>query len=199
MLDLYNQADFSGDVARPLEKYGLRIMSLGMSAKQDQAFIWRGPLVSKMIHNLLDKVEWGRLDYLVVDLPPGTGDPSISVAHSIPDAEIVMVTTPQKLALADVRRAVNLFNLYHLDIIGLVENMSYFACGHGDKVFDIFGRGGGDEFSRESDIPLLGSIPLDLAVRKSEDSGKPLMVGAPDSEAGRIVQDIAGKISGWSD
>jgi ATP-binding protein involved in chromosome partitioning len=169
-------------------------MSLGMNTGEDEAFIWRGPLVSKMIHQLLDRVQWGELDYLVIDLPPGTGDPSITIAGALPACSILMVTTPQEVALADVRRSITLFKKVERNIVGLVENMSYFLCTHSAEHIEIFGSGGGEKLSKESGIPLLGAIPLDMELRQGGDSGVPLMVSSPDSETGRIFQTIAEKI-----
>ncbi|TKB27421.1 Mrp/NBP35 family ATP-binding protein [Desulfopila sp. IMCC35006] len=195
MLALSNAMEQQGNMIVPREKYGLRIMSLGMTAGQNDAFIWRGPLVSKMIHQLLDQVNWGELDYLVIDLPPGTGDPSITIAQALPHCAILMVTTPQEVALADVRRSISLFNKTGHPIVGLVENMSYFLCAHSTQPIDIFGRGGGEKLSKESDIPLLGAIPLDLEVRQGGDSGVPLMVSAPDSATGAIFLTIARQVA----
>jgi len=179
----------------PREKFGLRIVSMGMTAGQDGAFIWRGPLVSKMIHHLLGQVKWGELDYLVIDLPPGTGDPSITVAQAIPQASILMVTTPQEVSLADVRRAITLFKKHNLRIAGLVENMSYFCCSHSAQPIEIFGHGGGEKLSRETGLPLLGAIPFDLELGRGGDNGVPLLVSAPDSETGRIFQQVAKELS----
>lgn len=199
MLDLSDALDQKENMIIPREKYGLRIMSLGMTAGQNEAFIWRGPLVSKMIHQLLDQVKWGELDYLVIDLPPGTGDPSITIAQALPSCSILMVTTPQEVALADVRRSIALFNKTGQPIVGLVENMSYFLCGHSPQPIDIFGSGGGEKLSKESNIPLLGAIPLDLELRQGGDSGIPLMVSTPDSDTGLVFQKIARKVAALVD
>ncbi|MFT5701522.1 MAG: ATP-binding protein involved in chromosome partitioning [Desulforhopalus sp.] len=193
MLDLSDALDQQDNMIVPKEKYGLRVMSLGMTAGQNEAFIWRGPLVSKMIHQLLDQGNWGELDYLVIDLPPGTGDPSITIAQALPHCSILMVTTPQEVALADVRRSIALFNKTGHPIVGLVENMSYFLCGHSAQPIEIFGSGGGERLSQEADIPLLGAIPLDLDLRKGGDNGVPLMVSDPGSTTGHIFQTIAQK------
>jgi ATP-binding protein involved in chromosome partitioning len=179
----------------PKEKYGLQIMSLGMTSEQNEAFIWRGPLVSKMIHQLLGQVKWGELDYLVLDLPPGTGDPSITIAQALPHCSILMITTPQEVALADVRRSIALFKKTSHRIVGLVENMSSFRTDPLAQPIAIFGSGGGERLSKETDIPLLGSIPLDLDLRQGGDNGLPLMVSAPDSLTGLIFQKIAHKVS----
>ncbi len=192
MLDLVGEPESSPDgMILPLEKFGIKIMSLGMKAQQNEAFIWRGPLVAKMIGHLLGNVQWGDLDFLVIDLPPGTGDPSITIAQAIPRCQILMVTTPQKVSLADVQRAIDLFRKYNLKIIGLVENMSYFVSEPGAVPLNIFGQGGGEQLSREYQLPLLGKIPLDLTIRSSEDRGLPLMAAEPKSSAGAIFQEIA--------
>ena len=165
-----------------------------MTAGKNEAFIWRGPLVSKMIHQLLDRVQWGALDYLVIDLPPGTGDPSISIAQQLPHCNILMVTTPQEVALADVRRSIGLFHKTGQSIIGLVENMSYFVSPHTAEPIEIFGRGGGEQLSRETGLPLLGSIPLDIELRVGGDSGVPLLVSAPESATGALFLAIGENI-----
>jgi ATP-binding protein involved in chromosome partitioning len=190
MLALNESLQWENRMMLPVKKFGLEIISLGMMAKEGQALIWRGPMVGKAIRQLLEQVLWGELDYLVVDLPPGTGDPSITVAQSIPDADVLMVTTPQEVALADVRRAVGLFRKFDLNILGLIENMSYFICGHSSVPIEIFGRGGGMKLSDELNLPLLGAVPIDLEIRIAGDAGVPLMVAAPESEAGRIFQKI---------
>jgi ATP-binding protein involved in chromosome partitioning len=194
MLAIADSPAWENQMMIPVEKFGLRIMSLGMITEKGQPVVWRGPLAAKAINQLLGQVMWGDLDYLVVDLPPGTGDPSITVAQSIPDATVLMVTTPQEVALADVRRSIKLFKKLTISIVGLVENMSGFFCGHTEKAIEIFGRGGGEKLSKEFGLPLLGKIPIDLAIGKGGDSGVPLMISAPDSEAARIFQVIAEKI-----
>ncbi len=195
MLDISEAIDQKDEMIIPKKKYGLEVISLGMTAGQDEAFIWRGPLVSRVIHQLLDQVNWGELDYLVIDLPPGTGDPSIAIAQAIPNCSILMVTTPQKVALADVRRAIGLFNKTGQTIVGLVENMSYFLDGHSAQPIEIFGHGGGEQLSKETGLPLLGALPIDLELRQGGDSGVPLMVSAPDSSTGTLFQAIAKKVA----
>jgi len=191
MLDLPDALEEEEGMVLPREKFSLRIVSMGMTAGQNDAFIWRGPLVAKMIRRLLGQVKWGELDYLVIDLPPGTGDPSITVAQAIPQASILMVTTPQKLSLADVRRAITLFKKHNLHIVGLLENMSYFQASQSAQPIEIFGRGGGEKLSRETGLPLLGAVPFDLEIGQGGESGVPLMVAAPDSETGRIFQQVS--------
>ena len=195
MLALQGSPESENSLLLPVEKYRLRTMSLGMMVKGEEAFIWRGPMVGKAIRQLLDQVLWGELDYLVVDLPPGTGDPSITVAQSIvPKASVLMVTTPQEVALADVRRAVELFRKFEMQIVGLIENMSYFTCDHSSEPIEIFGHGGGVKLSQELNLPLIGTIPIELQIRESGDIGKPLMISASGSEAGHIFKSISRQI-----
>ncbi|MBV5305059.1 MAG: Mrp/NBP35 family ATP-binding protein [Desulfobulbaceae bacterium] len=194
MLGVTETLDQVNGMILPLEKYGLRIVSLGMTAGQNDAFIWRGPLVSKMLHNLLDQVQWGELDYLVIDLPPGTGDPSIAIAQALPHCLVLMVTTPQEVALADVRRSIGLFHKTGQTIIGLVENMSYFLPTPSAQPIEIFGHGGGEKLSQETGIPLLGRVPIELELRQGGDSGIPLMVSAPESLAAVVFQEIGRQI-----
>jgi ATP-binding protein involved in chromosome partitioning len=194
MLGLKDAPDWENQMIIPAEKFGLVIMSLGMLTEAGKPMIWRGPIVARAINQLLGQVLWGNLDFLVVDLPPGTGDPSITVAQSIPNAAVLMVSTPQEVALADVRRAIDLFRKFDIDILGLVENMSYFMCGHSDKPIEIFGQGGGKKLSREYGLPLLGKIPLDPDIGKAGDNGVPLILSAPDSKAAQIFRAIADKV-----
>ncbi|NLI33343.1 MAG: Mrp/NBP35 family ATP-binding protein [Deltaproteobacteria bacterium] len=194
MLGLMDRPRAESGMLLPLEKFGMKIMSFGFFIEGKQALIWRGPLVSKTLKQLLDDVMWGDLDCLVVDLPPGTGDPSITVAQSIPSVSVVMVTTPQEVALADVRKAVCMFRDMNIRIAGIVENMSYFIHGDSEERIEIFGSGGGATLSRESGIPLLGSIPIDLGLRKGGDSGIPLMYDAPNSDTGEVFKGIARKM-----
>jgi ATP-binding protein involved in chromosome partitioning len=191
MLDLHPQAEPVEGMIRPAEKFGLKIMSIGFMIDEDQPVIWRGPMVSKMIRDFLGRVDWGELDFLVVDLPPGTGDPSITIAKLIPDPSIVIVTTPQKVALADVKKAIQMFRKMDKHIAGIVENMSYYRCEHSTDKIEIFGQGGGQALSMETDIPLLGELPLDIELRISGDKGKPMLVAQPDSDTVKIFQHIA--------
>ncbi len=191
MLHLSERPRFEAKMIAPLEKFGLKIMSFGFFVEETRPLIRRGPLVAKTVRQLLDDVMWGKLDYLVVDLPPGTGDPSITIAQSVPSVSVVMVTTPREVALADVRKAITMFKSMNIRICGIVENMSYFSYGDSKERIEIFGSGGGDMLSHEAGIPLLGSIPIDIELRKGGDKGLPLMVEAPDSETGRVFRSIA--------
>jgi len=194
MLDLHYQPDASQEMMRPAEKFGIKVMSIGFLIDESQPVIWRGPMVTKAIRQFLGKVSWGELDYLVIDLPPGTGDVSITIAKSLPGADILMVTTPQAVAVADVRRAVSMFRKIGKRVLGIVENMSYFCCEHSDDKIEIFGKGGGEALSRELSLPLLGALPIDIALRKCGDKGVPLMVESPDCDTAQIFTDIAHKL-----
>jgi ATP-binding protein involved in chromosome partitioning len=179
----------------PPERFEVKIMSVGFLIDEDQPVIWRGPMVSKAITEFLGKVRWGKLDYLVVDLPPGTGDPSITVARVLPRAGVLIVTTPQAVALADVRKAVAMFRKLDQPILGVVENMAYFSCAHSDEKIPIFGRGGGELLSRESGVPLLVSLPISLELRESGDRGTPLMTARPDSSVSRLFASLAERVT----
>jgi len=194
MLSLTEKPHVESGMIIPLEKFGLKIMSFGFLFKEDQALIWRGPLVGKTIRQFLDEVMWGELDYLVIDLPPGTGDASITVAQSIPAAGAVIVTTPQEVALADVRKAIAMFKSMNIRILGIVENMAYFAYGESQEKIEIFGKGGGERLSKEYGLPLLDSIPIDLDIREGGDSGVPLVVNHPEAKTSTLFEDMAKKI-----
>lgn len=194
MMSLCQRPGDEAGMIVPLEKYGLTIMSIGFFIDESQPIIWRGPMVSRAITQFLDEVMWGNLDFLVVDLPPGTGDPSITIAQSIPDASVVIVTTPQEVVLSDAKKAVNMFKSLDTTILGVVENMSYFKCAHSDEKIEIFGSGGGESLRLQMGIPLLGAIPLDIAIRLGGDKGIPFMVDFSDSETGKVFTEIARKI-----
>lgn len=191
MMDLSQKPEIENGMLVPLEKFGLKVLSFGFLVDESRPFIWRGPMVAKAIRQFLDEVLWGELDFLVVDLPPGTGDPSITIAQCLPKVLMVIVTTPQKVALADVKRAINMFGKMDIKILGLVENMSFFKCSHSDEKITIFGEAGGERLSKEMNLPLLGAIPLDMEIRQGGDQGIPLMIAAPASEAGLVFKEIA--------
>lgn len=195
MMGLSQRPESEHGMVVPLEKFDLKIMSFGFFLDENNPLIWRGPLVGRAIKQFLDDVMWGDLDYLVVDLPPGTGDPSITIAQCIPSALLVVVTTPQEVALADVKKAINMFKNMKIAILGIVENMSYFQCAHSEEKIAIFGQGGGEKLARQMDIPLLGAIPIDMELRRGGDKGKPLMIDFPDSETGKVFKEIARRVS----
>ncbi|WNG37071.1 Mrp/NBP35 family ATP-binding protein [Archangium violaceum] len=188
-----------GKTLLPLEKHGLKVMSIGFLVEADQALIWRGPMLHGALMQLVRDVRWGELDYLVLDLPPGTGDVALSLSQSVRAAGAVLVTTPQDVALADVVRAKQMFDKVHIPVLGIVENMSQFVCPHCSKATPIFNQGGGHKAAQMFSIPFLGEIPLDLKIRESGDAGVPVVLSAPDSPEAQafraMARNIAGRVS----
>jgi ATP-binding protein involved in chromosome partitioning len=182
----------------PAEVYGVKLMSIGFLVKPDQPLIWRGPMLHSAIRQFLTDVSWGELDYLIIDLPPGTGDAALSLAQSLPLSGSVIVTLPQQVSLDDARRGLEMFRQLDVPIFGVVENMSYLELPDGDRM-DVFGSGGGQKLAEESGVPFIGAIPMDPSVREGGDSGKPVVISKPDSPVSRalneISMDIAAKIS----
>ncbi len=177
----------------PPETHGVRCISMGFFAEEDQAVIWRGPMLHKALEQFLTDVYWDDPDYLVVDLPPGTGDISISLAQFLPRAEVYVVTTPQPAAQRVAQRAAFMAEKVHLDVKGIIENMSWFT-GDDGKRYDLFGSGGGKELADRLEVPLVGQVPLVPELRRGSDSGEPIMAHDPDSEAARVFADIAERI-----
>jgi ATP-binding protein involved in chromosome partitioning len=181
-------------IAVPFERHGIRFMSLGFLAPKDEAIIWRGPMVMKAIDELLRNVAWGALDVLVVDMPPGTGDTQLTLSQKVRLSGAVIVTTPQDVALADAIKGIAMFRKVGVPILGLVENMSFFACPHCDTRTDIFGHGGGKRQSDRLQVPFLGEIPLDPAIRSGGDDGRPLVSDAPDSPQAEAFRAVAAAV-----
>jgi ATP-binding protein involved in chromosome partitioning len=179
----------------PLDSHGVQLMSLGFLLDEEQPAIMRGPLVSGILRQFLEQVEWGELDYLIVDMPPGTGDAQLSLVQLISIAGSVLVTTPQEVATGDVRRAVRMFERVNTRVLGVVENMSGFTCPHCNGHVDVFGSGGGKRLAREMHLPYLGEVPLDVQVREAGDAGVPTTISAPNSPAGRAFRDIAERVA----
>ncbi len=183
----------------PIDKYGLKLISVGFMLDEETPLIWRGPLVMQLVKQFLTGVEWGELDYLVIDLPPGTGDVQLTLVQTIPLTGAVIVTTPQDVALIDARRAIKMFEQVKVPVIGIVENMSFFLCPHCNERSDIFSHGGGEKTSERYNVPLLGKIPIDMEIREGGDKGTPVVVSSPasgHSEAFvRISEAVAGRIS----
>ena len=183
----------------PMEAHGVKVMSMGFLLDPDQPVIWRGPMLHGVMKNFVGDVSWGELDYLVVDLPPGTGDISLSLSQLVPVSGAVMVTTPQEVSLADVSKAVTMFKKLQIKILGLVENMSYFACPHCGERTEIFDHGGGKRLATTMEIPFLGELPLDARVRQAGDAGTPVVLrdpGSPISEAFlSIARNLAQQVS----
>jgi ATP-binding protein involved in chromosome partitioning len=181
---------------RPPEAHGVPVMSIGFFLEPDQAVIWRGPMLGKALHQMMADVHWGELDYLVVDLPPGTGDVQITFSQQLKVSGAVLVATPQDVALADVIRAKSMFDKVMIPIVGIVENMSYFVCDGCGKRHEIFSRGGARSAAERFKIPFLGEVPLVPAVRELGDQGVPIAARDPDSGVGRIFVEIAAKLAG---
>jgi len=177
-----------GDRLLPVKAHGLSLMSIGFIAGQDAPVVWRGPLLAQALQQFLHQVEWGELDYLFIDLPPGTGDIPLTLSQTIALSGALIVTTPQNVALEDVERGIAMFEKVEVDVLGVVENMSYYLCPSCDKRHEIFGRGGGRAAAERLQIPFLGEVPLLGAIRVGGDEGKPAMV---DSDAGHFFSDIS--------
>ncbi|MEO6027992.1 MAG: Mrp/NBP35 family ATP-binding protein [Candidatus Binatia bacterium] len=178
----------------PAERYGVRAISMGMFLGERTPVIWRGPMVTKLLTEFFRNVEWGELDYLILDLPPGTGDAQLTIAQQVPLAGGVIVTTPQDVALLDVRRGITMFEQVKAPVLGVVENMSYHLCtGCGERA-EIFGHGGGQSMARQFGVPFLGEIPLVSAIRAAGDAGKPIVVSDPEHPQSRAFCDVAGAV-----
>ncbi|MDE0394098.1 MAG: Mrp/NBP35 family ATP-binding protein [Gammaproteobacteria bacterium] len=182
------------EMIEPLEAHGVRLMSLGFLLEEEQPAIMRGPLISGILRQFITQVNWGPLDVMVVDMPPGTGDAQLSLVQTIDVEGAVMVTTPQAVSVGDVRRGVKMFERVNTRVLGIAENMSGLVCPHCGEMVDVFGRGGGERLAREMGLPFLGSIPLDPAVRSGGDGGTPIVVSAPESPAGSALSNLAGEI-----
>ena len=178
----------------PLSRYGVEMVSVGFISQGDAAIIWRGPLVGRMIQQFLQDVDWGELDYLVIDLPPGTGDAVLTLTQSLPLTGAIVVSTPQDVAMADAKKGINMFKKVEVPILGIVENMSYFVCPHCDERTEIFDHGGGKKTSRNFKIPFLGEIPLETQVRVGGDTGKPISISDPDSPAAKAFKTLTDTI-----
>jgi len=184
----------SGKIA-PIEKYGLKIVSIGFANQGDAAVIWRGPLVGRMIQQFLTDVEWGDLDYLIVDMPPGTGDAQLTLSQSVALTGAVIVSTPQDVALSDAKKGINMFRKVNVPVLGLIENMSYFACPHCGERTEIFSHGGAKTAAKKFDVPFLGEVPLDIRIREGGDQGEPIVTQKNDSPIKEAFHKIAAQLS----
>lgn len=189
-----------GEVLEPAFNHGVKLVSMGFLIDRDQPVIWRGPMLNGIIRQFLYQVQWGELDYLIVDMPPGTGDAQLTLTQAVPMAGAVIVTTPQTVALLDSRKGLIMFQQMNIPILGIVENMSYFVPPDmPDKQYDIFGSGGGEKTAAQLGVPLLGCVPLEISTRIGGDSGVPIVVGEPESKSAlalvAIAKEIAAKVS----
>ena len=183
-----------GKMLKPIERYGLRTMSIGYIVGEDTPMIWRGPMVSSALEQMLRDVLWGELDVLVVDMPPGTGDAQLTLAQRVALSGAVIVSTPQDIALIDARKGLSMFRKVAVPVLGIVENMSFFLCPKCGERSEIFGHGGAREEADKMGVPFLGEVPLHLDIRTTSDSGHPIVVAKPDSVHAQIYKNIAGRV-----
>lgn len=191
MVGVNKEPAVSGQKLLPHQVYGIKVMSLGFLNRGDKPVVWRGPMLHTAVRQFLYDVEWGDLDYLIVDMPPGTGDAQLSLAQLVPVQGAVLVTTPQEVAMGDVRKAYNMFDQVHIPVLGIVENMSYFVCPNCSTKHAIFGSGGGQELANLFGNALLGQVPISIDIREGGDQGRPIVVGAPDSPQAASFREIA--------
>jgi ATP-binding protein involved in chromosome partitioning len=178
----------------PAEAYGVKVMSIGFLVPRGQPLIWRGPMLHSAIRQFLTDVAWGELDYLVVDLPPGTGDAQLSLSQTLPLSGGLIVTTPQRVSVEDARRGLEMFRALQVPVLGVIENMSYLELPDGSRM-DVFGQGGGEAMAREAGVPFLGAIPMDALVRQAGDEGTPVVVSCPDGAVARAILTIAQSVA----
>src|SRR3954453_4453205 len=183
-----------GTRLKPISRYGLTVMSIGFLIEEETPMIWRGPMVMSALTQMLREVEWGELDVMVVDMPPGTGDAQLTMAQQVPLKGAVIVSTPQDLALIDARRGVAMFKRVNVPILGVVENMSYFICPSCGERSDIFSHGGAHKEAERLGVPFLGEVPLHMTIREKSDAGLPVVATEPDGEHARIYREIAGRV-----
>lgn len=181
-------------IGHPMEKYGVKLVSMGFVMGRDQAAIMRGPMQAGYLNTFIEQIAWGELDYLLFDLPPGTGDIHLTMAQRIPLTGAIVVTTPQNLALADVRRGIAMFSKVNIDTLGVIENMSYYALPDGSKDY-IFGQGGGERIAKESNVPFLGEVPLNISIRQGGDEGMPVVLNDKAPVQQRAIMDLAAKLA----
>src|SRR5499425_1660467 len=179
-----------GERIQPLEKHGVRLMSMGFLNPGDKPLVWRGPMLHSVIQQFLRGVDWGELDYLLIDLPPGTGDVQLSLIQTAPITGAIVVTTPSDVSLEDARKAVHMFNQVRVPILGLIENMSYLTCPHCHERVDVFSTGGGERTAHEMKVSFLGALPLDPAVREGGDTGKPVALRNGSDPHGKVFLEL---------
>jgi ATP-binding protein involved in chromosome partitioning len=191
MLGLKAELTTDGQKIIPAEKYGLQVISMAFLTADDAPIIWRGPMLHGALQQFFREVRWDALDYLIIDLPPGTGDVALSLSQTVSVAGSIVITTPQQVSLADSRRAVAMYKKLNIPPLGIVENMSYFVCPSCSHESDIFGRGGGERMADDLGVPFLGRVPIYQPIREGADRGVPLLIGDPDSPAARAIREVA--------
>ena len=195
MLGLQTQLSTDGQKIVPAEQYGIQIVSMGFLTGDDAPVIWRGPMLHGVIQQFFREVRWDRIDYLIVDMPPGTGDVALSLSQTVPVSGAVVVTTPQTVSLADTRRAVRMYQKLNVPMLGLVENMSHFVCPGCQMESDIFGKGGGETLAGDLSLPFIGRIPIYEPIRVGGDTGVPITIGEPQSPAARAFRSAAEQLA----
>ncbi|SDB32081.1 Mrp/NBP35 family ATP-binding protein [Bauldia litoralis] len=196
LLDLKDRKPeiISGRTLRALDAYGVKVMSIGFLVEEETPMIWRGPMVISALNQMMREVEWGDLDILVVDMPPGTGDAQLTMAQQVPLAGAIIVSTPQDLALIDARRGLAMFQRVDVPVLGIIENMSYFLCPHCGERTDIFSHGGARKEAETLGVPFLGEVPLDLRIRETSDAGTPIVASDPESPYAKVYREVATKV-----
>lgn len=194
MMGVPNMPVPKNDKLQPAESYGVKMMSMGYMVKPGQPLIWRGPMLNSAIRQFISDVEWGELDYMIIDLPPGTGDAPLSLAQALPLSGVVIVTLPQEVSLEDASRGLEMFNTLNVPVLGVIENMSYLNLPDGTRM-DVFGQGGGQRMADHYKVPFLGGIPLNPSVRIGGDSGKPIIISEPDSDAAKALLRLAESVA----
>jgi ATP-binding protein involved in chromosome partitioning len=195
MLGLHGELSTDGRQIRPAEKYGLQVVSIAFMTSADQAVIWRGPMVHSAIQQFFREVGWKDLDYLIIDMPPGTGDVALSLSQTVPVAGAIVVTTPQQVSLADSRRAIRMYQKLNMPTLGIVENMSYYACSNCHHESDIFGFGGGEQIATAMNVPFLGRLPVYPPISLGSDRGIPIVIAEPESAATRAFMQVAERVA----
>lgn len=196
MLGISGQPESAdGKSLEPMINYGIQSMSIGYLIEEDTPMIWRGPMVTQALEQLLKDTKWNDVDYLIIDLPPGTGDIQLTLAQKVPVTGAVIVTTPQDIALLDARKGLKMFEKVEVPVLGIVENMSIHICSECGHAEHIFGSGGGESMASDSDVDLLGALPLDMSIRVGTDEGKPTVVADPDGKVAEIYRDIARRVA----
>ncbi len=193
MMGVVNMPPQSGDGLTPAEAYGVKLMSIGFLVPPNQPLIWRGPMLHSAIRQFVEDVLWGEIDYLIIDLPPGTGDAQLSIAQNLPLTGGIIVTLPQQVSREDAVRGLEMFRSMEVPILGVIENMSYLELPNGE-VMDIFGRGGGEQLASEAGVPFLGAIPMDPSVRVGGDQGQPIVLTHPENAVSQSFQEILDRI-----
>jgi len=188
------QPEFSDKAIYPLENYGVKTISIGYLIAEDQAMIWRGPMVTGAMMQLLNDTVWGELDYLIIDMPPGTGDIHLTLVQNVPLTAAVVVTTPQDIALLDCKRGIAMFDKVHVPTLGIVENMSAFVCPHCGESTHIFSTDGAEKLAEKHKVDILAKLPLDLAIREMSDAGTPISAALPDSKEAGLYRDLAAQV-----